>query len=62
VTPRFIVRPKAEADMAEAYEWYETRSGESGRNEANEDGTPVAEERNVSLSGTVPKSQAAQIW
>jgi len=26
VTPRFIVRPEAEADMAEAYEWYETRS------------------------------------
>jgi len=26
MTPRFIVRPHAEADVAEAFDWYERRS------------------------------------
>jgi plasmid stabilization system protein ParE len=26
VTPEFVVRPEAEADIDEAYEWYERRS------------------------------------
>ena len=30
VTPRFIVRAEAEADIAEAYEWYEAQSSGLG--------------------------------
>jgi toxin ParE1/3/4 len=30
VTPRLIVRPEAEADLAEAYGWYEARSSGLG--------------------------------
>jgi plasmid stabilization system protein ParE len=30
VTPRLIVRPEAEADMAEAHAWYEARSSGLG--------------------------------
>jgi plasmid stabilization system protein ParE len=30
VTPRFIIRPEAESDIAEAYEWYEAQSSGLG--------------------------------
>jgi hypothetical protein len=65
VTPRFIVRPEAEADMAEAYDWYEERSPGLGNDflaAVDEGLAAVGRPRSASLSFTATPTSRSGVF